>query len=191
MEIDEILQRPSEFGGRLTSQIGGSVGSFNGAYHSKGPDHVGLVVLRVRAAAGRQVVQHRDVVSRSDEVLHQVRADEARTPSDQIVHVVPLGSAWSLSLAGIRPARPDTRPATLSLCGAPPRLWRSRHRCLAPNPEFFDRAYEPAVVLTTRGSHFHTTAEPSAARRLVTPSWARCDNERSRISIAIASAVPT
>src|SRR5207237_9004202 len=44
----------------------------------------------VRAAAGRQVVQHRDVVPRGDEVFHQVRADEARTPSDQIMHAVPL-----------------------------------------------------------------------------------------------------
>src|SRR5207248_7024446 len=52
----------------------------------------------VRPATGRQVVQHRDVVSRSDEVLHQVRADEARTPSDQIAHVISLGSAWSLPL---------------------------------------------------------------------------------------------
>jgi len=43
-----------------------------------------------------------------------------------------LGSAWSLPLAGIRPARPDTYPATRSLCGAPPRLWRPRHRCLSP-----------------------------------------------------------
>ena len=86
----------------------------------------------VRPATGRQVVQHRDVVSRSDEVLHQVRADEARTPSDQIAHVISLGSAWSLPLAGIRPARPDTYPATRSLCGAPPRLWRPRHRCLSP-----------------------------------------------------------
>src|SRR5256885_5014947 len=45
----------------------------------------------VRAAAGRQVVQHRDVVPRGDEMLHQVRADEARTSSDQITQVVPLG----------------------------------------------------------------------------------------------------
>ena len=44
----------------------------------------------VRAAAGRQVVQHRDVVPRGDEVLHQVRADEARTPRDQKAHMIPL-----------------------------------------------------------------------------------------------------
>src|SRR5712664_1242719 len=45
---------PCKFGGRLTSQFGGSVGSFNGAYHREGPDHVALVVPRARAAAGRQ-----------------------------------------------------------------------------------------------------------------------------------------
>src|SRR2546430_5029642 len=123
----------------------------------------------VRPATGRQVVQHRDVVSGSDEVLHQVRADEARTPSDQITHVVSLGSARSLPLAGIRPARPGTCPATLFLCGAPPRLWRSRHRCLAPtSPGFFDpgvRAGRGADNTCRRAARH--SAPPRVAARLV------------------------